>query len=125
MEKSLFTINGQSLYPVYKNGDQVEIHPIEEVRKYDFVVFEFLDRLICKMVVGVPGDTFEIIDDNLVINKIELWPMLGRSTLHHFSNSFNKVLIEDEYIVLGNNNSVDSANFGPVNRKLIVGKLNA
>jgi hypothetical protein len=33
MEKSLFTISGQSLYPAYRSGDQVEIHPIEEVKK--------------------------------------------------------------------------------------------
>jgi signal peptidase I len=125
MEKSLFTINGQSLYPVFKAGDSVELKKIKTVKRFDYVVFDFLERLICKRVVGMPGDRFEIIGDNLVINNSEEYPMYGRKTLQHFSESFQKILIDDEYIVLGNNNSLDSANFGPVNRRLIVGKLNA
>lgn len=125
MAKLLYTINGDSLYPVFKSGDSVELKKIKTVSRFDYVVFDFLERLICKQVVGMPGDTFEIISDKLVINNDKEYPMYGRKTLQHFSESYNKVLLDDEYIVLGNNNSVDSANFGPVNRKLIIGKLNA
>jgi signal peptidase I len=125
MAKLLYTINGDSLYPVFKSGDSVELKKIKTVSRFDYVVFDFLERLICKQVVGMPGDIFEIISDKLVINNDKEYPMYGRKTLQHFSESYNKVLLDDEYIVLGNNNSVDSANFGPVNRKLIIGKLNA
>lgn len=125
MAKLLYTINGQSLYPVFKSGDSVELLKIKTVNRFDYIVFDFLERLICKKVVGIPGDKFEIIDDFLVINNSERYPMYGRKTLQYFSESFQKHLIEDEYLLLGNNNSLDSSNFGPVNRKLFVGKLNA
>lgn len=125
MAKLLYTINGQSLYPVFKAGDRVELIKIKTVNRFDYIVFDFLERLICKQIIGIPGDRFEIIDNFLVINNSERYPMYGRKTLQHFSESFNKILIEDEYLLLGNNNSLDSGNFGPINRKLFVGKLNA
>lgn len=125
MAKLLYTINGQSLYPVFKSGDSVELIRTKSIARFDYVVFDFLERLICKRIVGIPGDRFEIIGDNLIINNTEKYSMYGRKTLQHFSEQYQKHLIDDEYIVLGNNNSLDSANFGPVNRKLFVGKLNA
>lgn len=123
--KLLYTISGQSLYPVFKSGDSVELIRNKPINRFDYIVFDFLERLICKRVVGMPGDKFEIIEDELVINNSERYPMYGRRTLKYFSESYNKILIPDQFIALGNNNSLDSANFGPISKKLIIGKLNA
>jgi signal peptidase I len=76
-----------------------------------------------KRVIGLPGDTIEIIKGQTYVNGIELdEPYVVRS----FTYSFDKITIaEGEYFVLGDNRDVsnDSHRWGMLARKNIVGKV--
>jgi len=76
-----------------------------------------------KRVIGVPGDTVEIINGVTYINGIKLSePYVKRS----FTYSFARVTVpENAYFVLGDNRDVsnDSHRWGMLQRKDIVGKV--
>jgi signal peptidase I len=76
-----------------------------------------------KRVIGLPGDTIEIVEGKLMINGVKIdEPYVKRS----FTYSFSKITVpENTYFVLGDNRDVsnDSHRWGPLASDNIVGKV--
>ena len=128
------SVIGTSMEPKLHNGQEVLIDRIV----YNFIPPKMGDVIVfkpngnenshyyVKRVVGVPGDTIQIMDGVLYINDI---PMADLFTDKIADDGVAKeaiILQTDEYFVMGDNcnNSEDSrsANVGNVNVKMIIGK---
>ena len=112
------------MYPLFKNGEEVEMKKVKTLKRNNFVVIDFLGNNILKKIVGIPNDIFEIYGDSLFINKTFICHLKQNSVLYDFLREFNGVLPDDNYIVIGEDeNSIDSRIFGPVLRNSILGKV--
>jgi signal peptidase I len=76
-----------------------------------------------KRVIGLPGDTIEVVEGKLMINGVKMdEPYVKRS----FTYSYPKMMVpENTYFVLGDNRDVsnDSHRWGPLAADNIVGKV--
>lgn len=93
----------------------------------DVIVFKPADDLkvlYLKRVIGLPGDSVEIRNNDVYVNDVIIIEDYIKESMD--SEDFKRyVLKEDEYFVLGDNrnNSRDSRYFGPVKKRHIMGKL--
>lgn len=96
----------------------------------EIIVFNFEGQYLIKRVIGVPGDTINIIDDKIYLNgeKLDESSYLeeGMKT-YLFAGSpiqFPYTVPDNSYFVLGDNriNSRDSRVFGAISREDIIAK---
>ena len=130
-------VDGQSMEPTFQHDDRLVISRINYFldlpQRGDIVVFNAvaprdaaLGRMLIKRIIGVPGDTVEIQDQQVFINDI----MLDESYINE-ACSVNKcrdktwILGNDEYFVMGDNrnHSKDSRSFDTVPFNHIVGQV--
>ena len=113
--------------PTLHNGDKLTGYPVyRDLQRGDIVVFVSPDNsgnTLLKRVVGLPGETIEIKDGQVLINGTVLTETYTAEPLTYTVES--TVIPEKNYYMLGDNrnHSSDSHNFGPVpadNVKLIV-----
>lgn len=123
------TVSGNSMYPTYQNKERLYANRFED-KKYernDVVIFYsdivFLSKKFIKRIVAIPGDTVQIKDGYLYVNKQKIndnFPVIKDS-----GNAADEYTLQDnEYFVLGDNRnySNDSRFFGPIKKSQIVGK---
>lgn len=117
------------MYPTYQNKERLYANRFEH-KKYernDVVIFysdiAFLSKKFIKRIVAIPGDTVQIKDGYLYVNKQKIndnFPVIKDS-----GNAADEYTLQDnEYFVLGDNRnySNDSRFFGPIKKSQIVGK---
>jgi len=129
-------IQGASMEPNFYENEYLLTDKLSyrfgEPQRGDVVVFkappQFRDEYI-KRILGLPGDTIEIINNELFVNKKPVEePYLTQNTITSAGQflSEDKVLTvpENSYFVLGDNrsHSLDSRSFGFVTRDKITGK---
>lgn len=129
---------GQSMQPLLEPGDSVIVDRVSylfsEVRRYDVIAFYMseadreADRTSVKRVIGLPGETVQIVDGYVLIDgergdSPEGWleaDMAGTA-------SSPVVLGDDEYFVLGDNRSASEdsrfTSVGNVKRGSILGRV--
>ncbi len=126
---------GDSMRPVLKNGDVVLVNRIvynaSRPKRGDIIVFKPKgnenSHYYVKRVIGLPGETVEIIENHVYINGEKLsedYETTGISDVGVLTEEMR--LAPDEYFVLGDDreNSEDSrsADVGNVKREYIYGK---
>ena len=126
-------VNGHSMMPTLEAGDMCLVdrisYSVGDPKRYDVVVFirEDSGQPNIKRVIGLPGETIQIISGMVYING----ERLEDERLDHISLSGiaeNPVVLqEDEYFLIGDNadSSEDSrfSNIGNVRRDNIRGKI--
>lgn len=130
------TVMGNSMSPLLESGDVVLMNRIGydlgKPERFDVVVFQREDqKQNIKRVIGLPGETIQIVDGQIQINgqSIPDIPELGDSKKIALAGlAENPVeLGEDEYFLLGDNrdSSEDSrfVNVGNVKEQQILGKV--
>jgi signal peptidase I len=127
---------GQSMEPNFKNGDYLIVDEISyrfrEIKRGEVIVFKSPQnpsiRLI-KRVIGLPNETIEIKDGKIKIIKDNEVKILDEKDYFdrfiYTAGDVKLTLKDDEYYVLGDNrsHSADSRFLGPINKKLIIGRV--
>lgn len=131
-----FIVNGASMDPTFETGqylivDQLSYH-FKEPKRQDVIIMRYPrdpSTYFIKRIIGLPGETVRfkggiatIINAENPKGMILEEPYIAAE--HRSSDSFSITLSDTEYFVMGDNRaqSSDSRIWGPLERKLIVGK---
>ncbi len=125
---------GTSMTPTLADGDQLIVEKVSyyfsEPKRYDIIVFPYPeepDKHYIKRIIGLPGETVQIIDGYVYINGELLDEHYGNEVMNNAGIASDPIVLgEDEYFVLGDNrnNSEDSryAAVGNIKRSDIDGR---
>ncbi|MEY8352210.1 signal peptidase I [Lachnospiraceae bacterium 54-53] len=127
------TIAGHSMTPLLSSGDVVLmdrlVYDFGQPDRFDVVVFQREDRKMnVKRVIGLPGETVQIKNDEIYIDGEKLTEPAGPGRVSLAGLAEKPVKLgEDEYFLLGDNrdSSEDSrfSNIGNVSGSQIQGKV--
>lgn len=128
-------VNGSSMEKTLTNQDYLLVEKLSyqfgNPDRYDIIVFQPYEKNknlhYVKRVIGLPGETIQIIDGTIYINDVLLNESYGNETIKNAGIANKPILLkENEYFVLGDNrnNSKDSRSLevGMVKKKQITGK---
>lgn len=129
------TVVGHSMNDTLKNDDKILVNTIaynfHNPDRYDLIVFKpkigNVSEFYVKRVIGLPGETIQIKDGKIYIDKKELKDDVITTEIFNPGIAANPVTLSyNEYFVLGDNrnNSDDSrfSNVGIVTRDSIIGE---
>jgi signal peptidase I len=130
-----FYVRGASMEPNLLDHEYLIINEIEyrfeDPQRGDVIVFRYpkdQSQYFIKRVIGLPGEKVEIRDGHVYVYKDEKKYLLDEATYLDESvktiGDYSWQLGENEYYVLGDNRdfSLDSRVFGPVEKRLIIGR---
>lgn len=124
-------VEGTSMMPSLVNQERIFINKFvyrfSPVERGDTVVFQFpqdTSKSYIKRVIGMPGDTVEVINGTVFVNGQPLNEPYVPEEMRDRHSAARITLKSDEYYVMGDhrNSSNDSRNWGPVRRGYIYGK---
>lgn len=127
-------VNGDSMNVTLYDGDNLLVDKIsyrfKDPERFDIIVFPYQyqeNTFYIKRIIGMPGETVQIIDGMIYIDGEVLSETYGAETMQYVGIAGEPItLAADEYFVLGDNrnNSSDSRDpsVGNVKRDQIVGK---
>ena len=121
---------GHSMHPAMRHRQRVRVSrrafKVSEPARWDIVLFEDPIRehfWEIKRIVGLPGESVQLIGGRLQIDGIEIYEPFTDGSQPRIDRTWT--LRDHEYVVLGDNrrHSRDSRTFGPVPRRNIAGKV--
>lgn len=127
-------VSGQSMYPTLEDQNQLLVDKLSyrftKPQRFDIVVFRYLyqeNTYYIKRIIGLPGETLQIVDGTIYIDGEVLEEDYGYEPIRDGKRASEPILLgEDEYFVMGDNrnDSTDSrdAAVANVSREQIVGK---
>lgn len=127
-------VSGDSMYPTLQDGDNLIVDKIsyrfKAPKRFDIVVFPFQyqeDTYYIKRIIGLPGETVQIVDGMVYINGKMLKDNYGSEQIRNSGLASEAITLgEEEYFVLGDNrnNSADSRepSVGNIPRSKIEGR---
>lgn len=122
------TVSGHSMDNTLKDGQTIWVNhlPFISYGRGDLAIVSEGGTFLVKRVIATPGDTVQFVGDLLYVNG-ELVKESYVTDVNYDKGLLSKLVTlgESEYIVLGDNrdSSVDSRNFGAVNKKSLKGKV--
>lgn len=130
------TLVGNSMSPTILDGDGILINKVSyafhEPERFDVIIFEpkiaNVSEYYIKRIIGLPGETFQIVDGYVYINGEKLEDPYFTEAIYNAGLATDAITLGyDEYFVLGDNrnNSEDSrfSNVGNIRKKEILGKI--
>lgn len=128
-----FVVSGSSMAPNLHDGDYLLIdeisYRVREPKRGEIVVFRAPPNpsaRYIKRIIGLPGETVELREGEIIISDKEGKRMLGEPYIPNGVKMENQkmTLKEEEYFVLGDNRSFssDSRSWGPLAERNIVGR---
>lgn len=127
-------VDGHSMENTLYDQDQLIVDKIsyrfKDPQRFDIIVFPFQykeNTYYIKRIIGLPGETVQILDGDIYINGEVLEEDYGKETMVSSGRAINEIQLgEDEYFVLGDNrnHSEDSRyeEVGNIKRSDIIGR---
>lgn len=127
-------VSGESMEATLHNGDNLIVDKISyrfrEPERFEIIVFPYQygeDKYYIKRIIGLPGETVQVMDGYVYINGEKLDESYGLEVMNESGMAAEPIeLGEDEYFVLGDNrnHSSDSRaqDVGLIHRDDIVGR---
>ena len=130
-------VDGTSMENTLHNGEQLIVEKIsyrlDALDRFDIIVFypygrEDKDDYYVKRIIGLPGETIQIIDSNIYINGEMLEEQYGKDPIVNPGRAAVPITLgEDEYFCLGDNRTVSKDSrfeeVGNVDKNNIGGKV--
>ena len=118
-------VNGTSMYPTLEGNEIMLLNKLADIDRFDIVVLQLEgeDSNLIKRIIGLPGETVEISENQIYIDGELLDDPYGYGITYNIDPV---TLGEDEYFILGDNRiiSLDSRSFGKIHRSEIKGATN-
>ncbi len=117
----IIQVSGTSMQQTLHDGDLCLLNKNAQIEEGDIIVFGEDGELLIKRVIGMPGDTIEIHDGELIVNGI----LTAEPYAVGDSGNMPAVVVgKDQVFVMGDNREVscDSRTFGTVSTDAIMGK---
>ena len=127
-------VNGDSMNATLEDGDNLIVDKISyrftDPDRFDIIVFPYQyqqDTYYIKRIIGIPGETVQVVDGMIYIDGEVLEESYGKEVMNYAGIAADPITLgEDEYFVLGDNrnNSSDSRDpsVGNIKKDQIVGK---
>ena len=127
-------VDGHSMEPTLSDGDNLIVDKLSyrfrDPERYDIIVFPYQhaeNTYYIKRIIGLPGETVQVIDGYMYINGKKLDEHYGAEVMEDPGIAAEPITLgEDEYFVLGDNRnaSADSRDpsVGVISGKDIVGR---
>ena len=127
-------LSGISMENTLSDGDNLIVDKItyrfSDPKRYDIIVFPYQyeeNTYFIKRIIGLPGETVQIVDGIIYIDGEALQESYGREVMKNSGLAADPVTLgEDEYFVLGDNrnDSTDSRDpsVGKIPRDRIIGR---
>ena len=127
-------VSGSSMENTLSDGDNLIVDKItyrfSDPKRYDIIVFPYQyeeNTYFIKRIIGLPGETVQIVDGTIYIDGEVLQESYGREVMKNSGLAADPVTLgEDEYFVLGDNrnDSTDSRDpsVGKIPRDRIIGR---
>lgn len=122
-------IYGNSMTPTLNNGSVVISLRTDKLESGDIVAFYYNNKILCKRLIGNPGDWIDIDDSgNVYVNGKELdEPYLVEKALGDCNIKLPYQVPESRYFMMGDRRSVSldsrNASIGSISEEQIVGKI--
>ena len=127
-------VSGESMENTLDNGDQLIVDKLtyrfHDPERFDIIVFPFRykdNTYYIKRIIGLPGETVQIVDGEIYINGELLEESYGREVMQDAGLAAEPITLgDDEYFVLGDNRNYSSDSRDPsvalIHRKEIIGR---
>lgn len=129
-------VNGESMENTLYTGESRLVEKVSyhfhDPERYDIIVFypkgKEEDEYYVKRIYGLPGETIQIIDDQIYVNNEVIEDEYAKNEMDDPGIAQDPITLgEDEYFVLGDNRkvSLDSrdSDLGPIHKKNIAGHV--
>lgn len=125
---------GHSMEPELQNGQSVLVNKLiykeTEPKRFDVVVFRYLykdDEYYLKRVIGLPGETVQIMNGTIYIDGLKLEDPFASTPILQAKRAEQPITLgEDEYFVMGDNRNFSSdsreSDVGNVKKEQLMGK---
>ena len=127
-------VSGESMENTLDDGDQLIVDKLtyrfHDPERFDIIVFPFRykdNTYYIKRIIGLPGETVQIVDGEIYINGELLEESYGREVMQDAGLAAEPITLgDDEYFVLGDNRNYSSYSRDPsvalIHRKEIIGR---
>lgn len=127
-------VSGESMENTLDDGDQLIVDKLtyrfHDPERFDIIVFPFRykdNTYYIKRIIGLPGETVQIVDGEIYINDELLEESYGREVMQDAGLAAEPITLgDDEYFVLGDNRNYSSDSRDPsvalIHRKEIIGR---
>ena len=127
-------VSGESMETTLSDGDHLIVDKISyrfnDPQRYDIIVFPYRlekNTYYIKRIIGLPGETVQIVNGYVYINGVQLDEHYGNEVMEEAGLAAEPITLgADQYFVLGDNrnNSQDSraANVGVIHRDEVLGR---
>ena len=127
-------VDGRSMMNTLSDGDNLIVEKLSyrfgDPERFDIIVFrpyENEKEYYIKRIIGLPGETVQIVDGEIYINGELLEESYGREVMQDAGLAAEPITLgDDEYFVLGDNRNYSSDSRDPsvalIHRKEIIGR---